>query len=90
MQVQIRFTERPIYQAPLEVLGHLYYYTTQYGLSVRQFTGQHWKYWEKLPKHLRQVQSDPAALDAIIAELEELAAGSEDRRKTRQAQIEWK
>ena len=53
MQVQIRFKERPIYRAPLAVLEHLYYYTVQYGLSVRQFTGQHWKYWEKLRDIIR-------------------------------------
>ena len=90
MQVQIRFKERPIYQAPLDVLVHLYYYTVQYGLSVRQFTGQHWKYWEKLPKRLRQAQGDPDALEAIIMELDELAAGSEERRRRRQAQIRGK
>ena len=90
MQVQIRFKVRLIYRAPLDVLAHLYYYTVQYGLSVRQFTGQHWKYWEKLPKQLRQAQGDPKALEAIIAELEELAAGSEERRSRRQAQIQGK
>ena len=88
MQVQITFRERPIYQAPLDVLGHLYYYTTQYGLSVKQFTGEHWRYWEKLPKRLRQAQDSPEELEAIIVELERLAAGSGDRRRKRQAQIQ--
>jgi hypothetical protein len=90
MQIQITFADRPIYHAPLAVLGHLYYYTVQYGLSVRQFTGAHWKYWEKLPKQLRKAQSDPEALEAVIAELEDLAAGSEERRTKRQAQIKGK
>jgi hypothetical protein len=90
MQIEITFRERPIYHAPLAVLGNLYYYTSQYGLSVRQFTGQHWKDWEKLPKRLRKAQNDPAVLDAVIAELEELAAGSKERSRKRQAQIEGK
>jgi hypothetical protein len=90
MQVQLAFQKRPIYRAPLHVLEHLYYYTVQYGLSVRQFTGEHWKYWEKLPKRLRQAQSRPEDLEAILVELEALAAGSEERRRKRQAQIEGK
>jgi hypothetical protein len=90
MQVQISFKERPIFRAPLDVLEHLYYYTVQYGLSVRQFTGEHWTYWEKLPKRLRQAQSRPEELEALIVELEALAAGSEERRRRRQAQIEGK
>ena len=87
MRVQIEFKERPIHRAPLAVLEHLYYYTVQYGLSVRQFTGQHWQYWEDLPKRLREAQDNPAELDAIIAELESLAAGSEARRERRRAEI---
>jgi hypothetical protein len=90
MQVQITFEERPIYRAPLDVLSHLYYYTVQYGLSVRQFTGEHWKYWEKLPKRLRQAQGHPEEVEPLIVELEALAAGSEERRRKRQAQIEGK
>lgn len=88
MKILIQFHERPIYRAPLAVLEHLYYYTHQYGLSVRQFTGEHWKYWEKLPERLREAASSPAELDALITELEILAAGSHDRRRKRQAQIE--
>ena len=65
--MRITFAERPIYQAPLSVLEHLYYYTIQYGLSVRQFTGAHWRYWEKLPKRLSKVQNDPEGLEEIIA-----------------------
>jgi hypothetical protein len=90
MQIEIAFRERPIIRAPLAILGNLYYYTSQYGLSVKQFTGQKRKYWEELPKRLRQAQNDPAALDAVIAELEQMAAGSEERSRKRQAQIEGK
>jgi hypothetical protein len=90
VQVKITFLERPIYRAPLHVLEHLYYYTVQYGLSVRQFTGEHWKYWGRLPTRLRQAQSRPEDYEAILVELEALAAGSEERRRKRQAQIEGK
>ncbi len=85
--MRITFAERQIYQAPLSVLEHLYYYTIQYGLSVRQFTGAHWRYWEKLPKRLSKVQNDPEGLEEIIAELERFAAGSEERLQRRRAQI---
>lgn len=88
--MRISFRRRPIYQAPVAVLHHLYYYTKQYGLSVRQFTGEHWRYWEELPARLRGVEGNPAALDAVITELEELAAGSEKRLRRRRAQIEGK
>ncbi len=49
MPLQISFRERPIHRAPLEVLQHLYYYSTQYGLSVAQFTGAHQNIYS-LPK----------------------------------------
>lgn len=88
MRVQIEFEDRPIHRAPLAVLEHLYYYTVQYGLSVRQFTGQHWKYWERLPQRLRKAQDNPAQLADIIAELESLAEGSQERREKRKAQID--
>lgn len=87
MRVQIEFRERPILGAPLAVLEHLYYYTVQYGLSVRQFTGQHWKYWEKLPKRLRKAQGKTGQLEQIIEELEALARGSAERRERRRAQL---
>ncbi len=51
--MKISFTKRPIQKAPLSVLRHLYYYTAQYGLSVRQFTGADWSYWAELPKKLK-------------------------------------
>jgi len=85
--MRITFAERPIYQAPLSVLEHLYYYTVQYGLSVRQFTGAHWRYWEWLPKRLSKAQNDPEGLKEIIAELDRFAAGSEERLQRRRAQI---
>jgi hypothetical protein len=85
--VKIVFNERPIHRAPLAVLEHLYYYTAQYGLSVRQFTGRHWRYWENLPKSLRDVQNDPEGLESVIVELEQLAADSEIRLERRRAQI---
>jgi len=88
--MQITFEERPICQAPLSVLKHLYYNTVQYGLSVRQFTGAHWRYWEELPERLRKAQNDPEGLDSIIVELERLAAGSEERLQKRRAQKEEK
>jgi len=85
--MQITFKKHPISEAPLAVLQHLYYYTTQYGLSVRQFTGKHWRYWEELPNRLRKAQGHGRELNSIIGELDRLAKNSEDRLKRRQAQI---
>jgi len=85
--MEITFKERPIYQAPLWVLEHFYYYTVQYGLSVRQFTGEHWRYWERLPKRLRNAQDSPKQLDSIISELEQLAIGSKERHEKRRSQL---
>ena len=73
--MKITFKKRPIYRAPIAVLQHLYYYTAQYGLSVKQFTGAHWTYWEKLPERLRNAQNKPKELETIIEELEKLARG---------------
>ena len=70
--MKIIFKKRPIHRAPIAVLQHLYYYTAQYGLSVRQFTGAHWTYWEKLPEHLRNAQNNPEELKSIIEELKKL------------------
>ena len=83
----LEFVDRPIHQAPLDVLRHLYFYTTQYGLSVRQFTGQHQRYWEELPERLRRVASDPQSLEVLIHQLEALAAGAEVRRHRRRSQL---
>jgi hypothetical protein len=79
MSLQISFKERPIHRAPLEVLQHLYYYTTQYGLSVAQFTGAHQSYWEKLPLELRKAMDNPKVLNSIIIKLEKYAKGAEER-----------
>lgn len=83
--MKISFGDRPISQAPLEILNHLYYYTVQYGLSVRAFTGQHQKYWERFPQRLRLAWGNEAELDGIVKELEGLAAGAPDRLAKRQA-----
>jgi hypothetical protein len=85
--MKITFKKRPIYGAPTAVLHHLYYYTVQYGLSVKQFTGAHWKYWDKLAERLRNVQYTPEELETIIEELEKLALGSEQRLKVRRSQL---
>ena len=66
MGLQISFKNRPISRAPLEVLQHLYYYTTQYGLSVAQFTGAHQNFWDNLPKELRKAKSSKNDLEIII------------------------
>lgn len=79
MTLKISFQKRPIYKAPLEVLQHLYYYTRQYGLSVSQFTGAHQKYWEKLPKRLREAQGSSEKTNSIIEELEDLARDAQKR-----------
>ena len=88
--MEITFKERPISEAPLAVLKHLYYYTTQYGLSVKQFTGAHWDYWEKLPKRFRKAQKHPKEIESIIKELEDLAKGSKERLQKRREQIKGK
>jgi len=85
--MEINFEPRAIYQAPIAVLRHLYYYTTQYGLSVKQFTGAHWRYWEELPERLIKARGDTKKLNSIILELKKLASGSEERLKKRRAQI---
>jgi hypothetical protein len=85
--MKITFKKRSINRAPIAVLQHLYYYTTQYGLSVKQFTGAHWTYWEKLPERLRNAQNNPKELENIIEELEKLASGSEKRLKARRSQL---
>ncbi len=89
--MKINFINRSIQKAPLSVLNHLYYYTTQYGLSVRQFTGADWHYWEELPGRLKASKNDERKLNSIIRELEKLAEGSEGRLDKRRSQKdqEW-
>jgi len=84
--MQISFKERSIHKAPLEVLNHLYYYTVQYGLSVKQFTGANPKYWTELPNRLRGSLNSQTQLLDIISELDKYANGAEERRKKRQTQ----
>lgn len=84
--MKINFINRPIQKAPLSVLKHLYYYTTQYGLSVRQFTGADWHYWEELPRRLKVSKNNDRKLNSIIRELEKLAEGSEGRLEKRRYQ----
>jgi hypothetical protein len=84
--MKISFNERPIHRAPLEVLNHLYYYTVQYGLSVKQFTGANPQYWADLPKRIRESLNSQAQLLDIINELDTFANGAEERRNKRQAQ----
>ena len=71
---------------PLSVLNHLYYYTVQYGLSVNQFTGAHWKYWEKLPEALKKALGNREALSRIIGDLERLTSKSGERLLRRREQ----
>lgn len=85
--MEIKFEPRPIYRAPIAVLRHLYYYTTQYGLSVKQFTGAHWRYWEELPERLIKTRGNTKKLNSIISELKKLASGSEERLNKRRAQL---
>ena len=89
--MKILFIDRPISRAPLEVLQHLYYYTVQYGLSVKQFTGKHWKYWEELPFHLEKAKDSPKKLSNVINELKKLSLKSDERLKKRRIQLKkWK
>jgi len=88
--VEISFVDRLISEGPLSVLRHLYYYTTQYGLSVKQFTGAHQNYWRELPARLQKAKDNPKSLKAIINELENLAEGYEERLRKRRAQIRGK
>ena len=85
--MDIIFRERQISEATLSVLKHLYYYTVQYGLSVKQFTGEHQDYWKELPARLRNLQDKSKKVEAIIKELEKLASGHEKRRQKRREQF---
>jgi len=91
MPLQISFRDRPIHRAPLEVLQHLYYYTTQYGLSVAQFTGAHQKFWEKLPQDLTKAKDDIRKLDSIIEKLEQYSkdAGKRLIKRREQRYEKW-
>lgn len=89
--MKISFIDRQISSAPLEVLRHFYYYTVQYGLSVKQFTGEHWKYWERLPFDLDGAKDSPKKLNNIISKLKYLSSESDERLRKRRLQLEkWK
>jgi len=85
--MKINFENHKISDSPLSVLRHLYYYTKQYGLSVKQFTGQHWKYWDKLPDRLEATLKNKRKMNIIIRELHRLAAQSENRQQRRRKQM---
>ncbi len=87
MKNGITFRPRKIADGFTETLKNVYYYTGRWGLSVRSFTGQHWKYWETLPERLREAQASPPALAMIIRELAGLASKSEERRIRRESLV---
>ena len=89
--MKIRFDERKISKGPLLVLKHFYYYTAQYGLSVKQFTGAHQDYWRTLPNLLKDSETNPRKLKKVILELETLAEGHKERLRRRRLQFrKWK
>lgn len=85
--MKINFENCKISDSPLSVLRHLYFYTVQYGLSVKQFTGQHWKDWEKLPIRLENAVGDIDKMQDIIKELHLFSAGSKNRQEKRREQM---
>jgi hypothetical protein len=87
MKDGITFRQRKIADGFTATLHNIYYYTGRWGLSVRSFTGEHWKYWEALPGKLREAQASPQALAMIIHELEGLALKSEERRIRRESLV---
>jgi hypothetical protein len=85
--MELKFTPRTTAEGFIALLKNVYYYTTRWGLSVKEFTGQHQDYWEKLPKRLRRSAVSQTALNTIIEELEILSRGSEERRMRRNALV---
>ena len=63
--LRIAFADADVSASPLRVLRHLYFYTAQYGLSVRQFTGHDTDYWAALPARLRAAGTS-RRLEAIL------------------------
>jgi hypothetical protein len=88
--MKIQFINRDISKGPIKVLTHLYYYRAQYGISVKQITGQHQDYWRKLPTQLGEAKDNPKVLNSIIKELENIAEGSEERLKKMRSQVKGK
>jgi hypothetical protein len=74
----ISFPPRAVTDGAVTVLRHLYWYTVQYGFSVKQATGAHQDDWVRLPQRLRSAKN-AAERDRIIKGLERLAAGAEER-----------
>ena len=79
--MDLHFKPRVIGDSLISTLRNLYYYTGRWGMSVKNLTGEHWKYWEGLPKRLRKAQGSPEIMESIIKELELLASGSQERQK---------
>lgn len=87
MKSGITFRQRKIADCVTATLHNVYYYTGRWGLSVRCFTGEDWKYWETLPRRLRDVQTSPPALAKILDELQKLASKSKERRNRRESLV---
>ena len=85
--MDLHFKPRVIGDSLISTLRNLYYYTGRWGMSVKNLTGEHWKYWEGLPKRLRNAQGSPEIMESIIKELELLASGSQERQKKHSALI---
>ena len=88
--MEIKFDDSDISNCPIKVLRHLYYYRAQYGISVKQITGQHQDYWRELPIRLRKAQDNQKLLSSIIEELEDIAKGSEGRLSKIRSQVDGK
>lgn len=86
--MKINFSDRLISAGPLTVLQHLYYYTVQYGLSVKQYTGKHQDFWAaELPSLLKKAQNSPMSLKRLITQLERLGSQAEGRLLKRRQQL---
>lgn len=87
MKNGITFRKRKIADGFTAILHNVYYYTGRWGLSVRSFTGEHWKYWENLPRRFSDVQTSSKEFAMILDELQELASKSEERRICREGLV---
>jgi hypothetical protein len=81
--VDLHFKPRGISDSLISTLRNVYYYTGRWGLSVKNFTGEHWEYWEELPARLRIAKDSPKMMKQIIEELEGLKKESEKRKAKR-------